>query len=145
MAPKKGDVRYPFGFGLSYTTFGYEALQSDSTVLSGEQIQVSTVVRNTGARDGDEVVQLYVIHPKNGNTPVPACALKGFKRLHLRAGESRTVTFTLSPEELALVDSKGNLVEKEGTVELYIGGGQPYKSTGTFGAVCIKGEPYVVL
>lgn len=141
----KGDVRYPFGFGLSYTTFGYEALQSDSTVLSGEQIQVSTVVRNTGARDGDEVVQLYVIHPQNGNTPVPACALKGFKRLHLRAGESRTVTFTLSPEELALVDSKGNLVEKEGTVELYIGGGQPYKSTGTFGAVCIKGEPYVVL
>lgn len=140
----KGDVRYPFGYGLSYTSFGYEPLQNDSTVRTSEKIQISTVVKNTGSRDGDEVVQLYVIHPQNGNTPIPVCALKGFERIHLKKGESRTVTFTLTPEQLALTDSKGNLVEKEGPVELYIGGGQPYKSDGSFGAVKVKGESYVV-
>ena len=140
----KGDVRYPFGYGLSYTTFAYQPLSNASIVKTGESIQVTTTVTNTGKRDGDEVVQLYVSHPQNGNTRVPLRALKGFKRIHLNKGESRTVTFTLSPEELALVDDKGNLVQKEGPVELYIGGGQPYKSEGSFGELKIEGEPYVV-
>ena len=140
----KGDVRYPFGYGLSYTTFAYQPLSNASVVKTGESIQVTTTVTNTGKRDGDEVVQLYVSHPQNGNTRVPLRALKGFKRIHLNKGESRTVTFTLSPEELALVDDKGNLVQKEGPVELYIGGGQPYKSEGSFGELKIEGEPYVV-
>ncbi|WP_289006835.1 glycoside hydrolase family 3 C-terminal domain-containing protein [uncultured Parabacteroides sp.] len=140
----KGDVRYPFGYGLSYTTFAYQPLSNASVVKTGESIKVTTMVTNTGKRDGDEVVQLYVSHPQNGNTRVPLRALKGFKRIHLNKGESQTVTFTLSPEELALVDEKGNLVQKEGSVELYIGGGQPYKSEGSFGELKIEGEPYVV-
>ena len=140
----KGDVRYPFGYGLSYTTFAYQPLSNASVVKTGESIKVTTTVTNTGKRDGDEVVQLYVSHPQNGNTRVPLRALKGFKRIHLNKGESQTVTFTLSPEELALVDEKGNLVQKEGSVELYIGGGQPYKSEGSFGELKIEGEPYVV-
>lgn len=140
----KGDVRYPFGYGLSYTTFAYQPLSNASVVKTGESIQVTTTVTNTGKRDGDEVVQLYVSHPQNGNTRVPLRALKGFKRIHLNKGESQIVTFTLSPEELALVDDKGNLVQKEGPVELYIGGGQPYKSEGSFGELKIEGEPYVV-
>ncbi len=140
----KGDVRYPFGYGLSYTTFAYQPLSNASVVKTGESIQVTTTVTNTGKRDGDEVVQLYVSHPQNGNTRVPLRALKGFKRIHLNKGESQTVTFMLSPEELALVDDKGNLVQKEGPVELYIGGGQPYKSEGSFGELKIEGEPYVV-
>ncbi|WFE86994.1 glycoside hydrolase family 3 C-terminal domain-containing protein [Parabacteroides chongii] len=140
----KDDVRYPFGYGLSYTTFAYQPLSNASVVKTGESIQVTTTVTNTGKRDGDEVVQLYVSHPQNGNTRVPLRALKGFKRIHLNKGESQTVTFMLSPEELALVDDKGNLVQKEGPVELYIGGGQPYKSEGSFGELKIEGEPYVV-
>lgn len=140
----KGDVRYPFGYGLSYTTFGYQPLSNASVVKTGESIQVTTTVTNIGKRDGDEVVQLYISHPQNGNTRVPLRALKGFKRIHLNKGESQTVTFTLSPEELALVDDKGNLVQKEGPVELYIGGGQPYKSEGSFGELKIEGEQYVV-
>ena len=140
----KGDVRYPFGYGLSYTTFAYQPLSNASVVKTGESIKVTTTVTNIGKRDGDEVVQLYVSHPQNGNTRVPLRALKGFKRIHLNKGESQTVTFTLSPEELALVDNKGNLVQKEGPVELYIGGGQPYKSEGSFGELKIEGEPYVV-
>lgn len=140
----KGDVRYPFGYGLSYTTFGYAPLQNNSTVKTGESIQVTSTVTNTGKRAGDEVVQLYVSHPQNGNTRVPLRALKGFKRIHLEKGESKTVTFTLSPEELALVDDKGNLVQKEGPVELFIGGGQPYKSEGSFGELKITGDRFVV-
>ncbi|RHU29262.1 glycosyl hydrolase [Parabacteroides sp. TM07-1AC] len=140
----KGDVRYPFGYGLSYTTFAYQPLSNASVVKTGESIKVTTTVTNIGKRDGDEVVQLYVSHPQNGNTRVPLRALKGFKRIHLNKGESQTVTFTLSPEELALVDDKGNLVQKAGEVELYIGGGQPYKSEGSFGNLKMEGEPYVV-
>ncbi|MGM9759945.1 MAG: glycoside hydrolase family 3 C-terminal domain-containing protein [Parabacteroides sp.] len=140
----KGDVRYPFGYGLSYTTFAYQPLSLASTVKTGESLQVSTTVTNTGSRDGDEVVQLYVKHPQNGNTRVPLKALKGFKRIHLKKGESQQVTFTLSPEELALVDEKGNWVEKEGSVELFVGGGQPYLSEGSFGELKITGDLYKI-
>ena len=107
----KGDVRYPFGYGLSYTTFAYQPLTLAPTVETGKSLQVSTTVTNTGSRDGDEVVQLYVKHPQNGNTRVPLKSLKGFKRIHLKKGESQQVTFTLSPEELALVDDRGNWIE----------------------------------
>ena len=139
-----GEVRYPFGYGLSYTTFAYQSLSNASTVKTGESIQVTTTVTNTGQRAGDEVVQLYVIHPQNGNVRVPLHSLKGFKRIHLEKGESQTVSFTLSPEELALVDEKGNLVEREGPVKLYIGGGQPDKSKGSFGELKIEGETYAI-
>ena len=140
----KGEVRYPFGYGLSYTTFAYQPVSNAPTIKTGESIQVSTTVTNTGQRDGDEVVQLYVIHPQNGNTRVPLHALKGFKRIHLKKGESQTVNFTLSPEELALVDDRGNLVQNEGSIKLYIGGGQPDMSKGSFGESKIEGERYVV-
>lgn len=139
-----GEVRYPFGYGLSYTTFAYQPLSNASTVKTSENIQVTTTVMNTGQRDGDEVVQLYVIHPQNGNTRVPLHSLKGFKRIHLAKGESQAVTFTLTPEDLALVDDKGNLVENEGSVKLYIGGGQPDKSKGSFGELTVEGDIFVV-
>ncbi len=140
----KGEVRYPFGYGLSYTTFAYQPLTLAPTVETGKSLQVSTTVTNTGSRDGDEVVQLYVKHPQNGNTRVPLKSLKGFKRIHLKKGESQQVTFTLSPEELALVDDRGNWIEKAGAVELFIGGGQPYVSEGSFGELQITGDAYQV-
>lgn len=140
----KGDVRYPFGYGLSYTTFAYQPLSNDSVVTTGKNIVVKTVVTNTGKRAGDEVVQLYVSHLPRENKRVPQCALKGFKRVRLNAGESKEVAFTLSPEELALVDSEGNLVQNEGTVTLYIGGGQPHKSEGSFGELRMQGDPYMI-
>lgn len=141
----KGAVRYPFGYGLSYTTFGYTPLPTGLTVKTGENIQLTTTVTNTGKRDGDEVVQVYVIHPQNGNTRVPLCALKGFKRIHIAQGESRTLTFTLTPEELALVDHQGNLAEHEGTIDLFIGGGQPHQAEGSFCKLTITGAPYTIL
>ena len=140
----KGDVRYPFGYGLSYTTFQYTEPENVSVVQTGENLQVSTTVTNTGKRSGDEVVQLYVMHPQNPNVRTPICALKGFQRIHLDKGESRKVSFTLTPEELGLVDQNGNLVEKAGKIDLYIGGGQPYKSEGDFSSVEIQGDNYTI-
>lgn len=140
----KGEVRYPFGYGLSYTTFAYDKMECAAKVQTGERIQVSVTVSNTGKRDGDEVVQLYVAHPQNGNIRIPLCALKGFQRIHLKAGESRQVTFTLSPEDLALTDVKGNLIENAGEVELFIGGGQPRYATGSTAKLEIIGEAYQI-
>lgn len=139
-----GAVRYPFGYGLSYTTFGYKNLAVPAKVITGNSIEVSTTVTNTGKRDGDEVVQLYVMHPQNSNERTPICALKGFQRVHLRKGESKKVTFTLSPEELSLVNNKGNQVMQAGDVKVYIGGGQPHKSEGVMGQTTIEGTPYQV-
>lgn len=140
----EGEVRYPFGYGLSYTTFAYDKVDCVSKVQTGNRIQVSTMVRNTGNRDGDEVVQLYVVHPQNANTRIPLCALKGFQRVHLKVGEARRVTFTLSPDDMALTDMKGNLIENAGEVELFVGGGQPKYAIGSTAKLEITGEPYQI-
>ncbi len=140
----KGEVQYPFGYGLSYTTFAYGKVKHAESVGTGEKLEVSATVTNTGKLAGDEVVQLYVMHGQNGEERVPLCALKGFQRIHLKKGETKTVTFLLTPEELALVNKQGNLVEKEGKVKLYIGGGQPDASTGSFSELSVKGNNYVV-
>lgn len=140
----KGEVRYPFGYGLSYTTFAYGALQHKEEVTTGNEVTVTVDVTNTGKRGGDEVVQLYVSHPKKEFTPVPLCSLKGFRRVHLEKGETKTVTFTLTSEDLALVDDEGNLVEQAGDLQLYVGGGQPGKSVGSYGKLTISGMPYAI-
>ena len=141
----RGEVRYPFGYGLSYTNFAYSEIQNPKTLETGTTVKISATVKNTGNYDGDEVVQLYVVHPQSTNQPIPNCALKGFERVHLKKGESRTVTFELSPEELALTDARGNLIQKEGEVKIYIGGGQPEKSAGAYTSLEIKGAMYAVL
>lgn len=140
----KGQVRYPFGYGLSYTTFGYADMVCAPEVQTGNTVRVSAVVENTGTRAGDEVVQLYVIHPEHPQVRRPLCALKGFKRIHLQAGEKQRVDFVLSPEELALVDEKGNMQETAGEVTLFVGGGQPRHASGTSIRLKITGEPYQV-
>ena len=95
----KGEPLYPFGYGLSYTTFRYSALRLSSAVLK-DALSVSVDVTNTGSREGDEVVQLYVSH-KGSKIVRPVKELKGFSRITLRPGETKTVTFRLSPKDLA--------------------------------------------
>lgn len=141
----KGEVRYPFGFGLSYTTFNYSSLSYPASVQTGEIVQVSTTVKNTGKYDGDEVVQLYISHPKDTYKMMPIRSLKGFKRINLKKGESKEVTFTLHPEDLALVDEQGNLVQEASAIQLFVGGGQPGNSEGTSGNLKVTGSPYVIL
>jgi len=92
---------YPFGHGLSYTTFAYDRLRSSSDTLRGDAtVTVSVDVKNTGTRAGDEVVQLYVRHPRSA-VPRPRRDLRGFRRVTLRPGETQTVEFPLAGPALA--------------------------------------------
>jgi beta-glucosidase len=117
----KGDPLYPFGFGLSYTNFDYSNLKfSARSVKTGEPIKVSVDVKNTGARDGDEVVQLYLTDVA-ASAPVPIRALVGFDRIPLRAGEKRTVTFTITPRQMSMIDDRGKRVIEPGEFLLRVG------------------------
>jgi beta-glucosidase len=100
---KKLEPLFPFGFGLSYTRFAYTAPRGPSTVRRGERFAVSVDVTNTGARPGAEVVQLYVEDVASTEAR-PIRELRGFRKVTLAAGETRTVTFDLSPRDLAYYD-----------------------------------------
>jgi beta-glucosidase len=90
---------YPFGYGLSYTTFSFDNLKVTPSAKVGKTIEVSADVTNTGNRAGDAVVQLY-IHQRAGSASRPVRQLKGFQRVALEAGAKRTVHFTLGKDEL---------------------------------------------
>ncbi len=121
----KGTPLYPFGFGLSYTSFNYSSVKSPSQLKKGDQITISCNVTNKGKRDGEEVVQLYASYP-GAKEKAPIRMLKGFKRISLKAGETQTITFTLSPEDLMLINEKdGTPYQPTGKLRISIGGGQP--------------------
>jgi beta-glucosidase len=112
---------FPFGYGLSYTTFAYSNLRlSAPSVRAGATVTVSVDVRNTGDRAGDEVVQLY-IRDDVASVAEPVKELKGFQRITLAAGEKRTVTFRLTPEAFALYDHDMRRVIEPGTFTIYAG------------------------
>ncbi len=119
-----GEPLYPFGHGLSYTTFKYSNLKVLSKAITGQPIRVSVEVQNTGTRAGDEVVQLYVRH-LGATGRVARHALEGFRRLNLAPGAKQTVQFTLSPRQLSRLDAQARRVEAPGKVQLFVGGGQP--------------------
>ena len=117
----KGNVIYPFGYGLSYTTFNYENL---NVVINADgSLKATAVLTNTGKFDGDEVVQIYLSNKRDFTTPIHA--LKGFKRVHLKAGETKTIEFILTKEELSVVNPSGELTPMKGEIEVSLGGGQP--------------------
>ncbi len=125
----KGEALYPFGYGLSYTRFSYApAKLSASTVGGSGGVTVSADVTNAGQMDGDEVVQLYLSHP--GQKGVPIRALEGFSRVHLKAGETKTVSFTLDSRALSTVNPDGSRSVKPGKVNIWLGGGQPNQRPG---------------
>jgi beta-glucosidase len=112
---------FPFGFGLSYTTFeiGAPQLSSDHIGVDGS-VKVSVPVHNTGSRDGDETVQLYV-HQVVGSVTRPIKELKAFERISLAAGETKTVTFTLTPETFRMWNIEMQRVVEPGAFELMVG------------------------
>ena len=116
----KGKPLYPFGFGLSYSTFSYSALKTSKPILTDTTI-VSVLVTNTGSRDGEEVVQLYVAYPGSA-VERPIKQLKGFKRVFIPAGKTITVDIALKAEDLAYwnVEKHAFIVEK-GKVKIMVG------------------------
>ncbi len=124
----KGDVLYPFGYGLSYSKFTYRAPHASAAAIqAGAPVTVTAEVRNVSKRDGDEVAELYVVPPQTAVSP--HVELEGFQRIHLRAGEMRRVQFTLTPRELSEVDEKGNRAVVPGDYRIFISGGQPEADT----------------
>jgi beta-glucosidase len=119
-----GKPLYEFGYGLSYTQFGYTALQAPETVSVGEPVTVGVTVTNQGDRDGEEVVQLYVSHVQS-YVPVPLRSLQGVQRIRLKAGESRKVEFTLAPEQFSVIDALMQRCVEPGTIQIGVGGCQP--------------------
>lgn len=127
-----GEALYPFGHGLSYTRFSYGKPVLKAAVTAGERVKVTVPMANTGGRDGDEVVQLYVSRP--GAAGAPIRALKGFQRVSLRKGETKTVTFDLDADAFATVDAAGRRSVQPGEAQLWIGGGQPVSRPGLVAA-----------
>jgi beta-glucosidase len=121
----RGDPLYPFGYGLSYTTFAYSNLKlSAKAIARDETITISADVQNTGDRAGDEVVQLYVSN-LTASVPTPIRQLAGFERVHLKPGQKETVAFTLTSHQLSVIDDEGQRVVEPGEFQVAIGGRQP--------------------
>ena len=113
---------YPFGYGLSYTTFQYGDIVLDKKTMDGtDEIQASIVVTNTGERDGHEVVQMY-IRDLVGSVTRPVMELKGFEKVFLKAGESKTVYFRISPDLLRFYNYDLDYVYEPGDFSVMIGG-----------------------
>ncbi|WP_372771910.1 glycoside hydrolase family 3 C-terminal domain-containing protein [Mangrovibacterium sp.] len=115
---------YPFGFGLSYTSFEYSNLNYPKTIKADSVFAVTVDVTNTGDRAGDEVVQLYLKDEK-ASTPRPICQLEGFERIHLEKGETKTVSFEINPRQLSLIDKKNQRAIEAGWFTISLGGQQP--------------------
>ncbi len=119
-----GTPLYPFGHGLSYTTFAYDAPRlSTPTLKAGETLRVSARVRNSGGRRGEEVVQIYLQPPQGPQSPIRS--LVGFARVALAPGESREVMFDLDARRLSEVDRAGQRAVEAGDYQVFVGGGQP--------------------
>ena len=128
---------FPFGYGLSYTTFRYGKLKMPARLERGKNLTVEVEVTNTGKCDGDEVVQLYVTHHTTDYT-VPLCALKEMKRIHLKRNETRKLQFELPVESLQVVSGEGTALQVPETLSVFVGGGQPAFSDGVSGNVRVK-------
>ncbi|MBD8387690.1 glycoside hydrolase family 3 N-terminal domain-containing protein [Dysgonomonas sp. BGC7] len=125
-ADSKGKVRvdgalYPFGYGLSYTTFEYSGLNIDKPQIgTHHNITLSCNVRNTGSKEGDEIVQLY-IRDNHSSVTTYEKVLRGFERIHLKPGEEKTVHFTLTPQDLGLWNKHNDFVVEPGTFSVMVG------------------------
>ena len=121
----KNEALYPFGYGLSYTTFTYHQLTLTSTKISvGENVECSVLVKNTGLFASDETVQLYIKDVK-ASVEVPIWELRGIKKVNLLPGIIKKVTFSLTPRQLALINYEGKCILEPGEFEIYVGGCQP--------------------
>jgi beta-glucosidase len=134
-----GEPLYPFGYGLSYSTFEYSNLKLSNTKLkAGDPLTVEADVKNASSRDGDEVAELYLSFPKSAIAPLRA--LRAFTRIHLAGGETRHIQFMLAARDLSEVDEKGDRIIAKGDYGIHVGGGQPGKAAGADASLRITGH-----
>ncbi|RZJ75721.1 MAG: glycosyl hydrolase [Flavobacterium sp.] len=128
----KGKPLFGFGYGLSYSSFLYQNFNAPKKLKSGEGINLSVKLTNTGKMQSDEVAQLYVMH---GDSTIKSArkALKGFQRVSLAPGESKTLNFELSADDLSYINEMGDKKALKGTIKLAIGGSQPDETLKTSG------------
>ncbi len=115
---------YPFGYGLSYTSFSYSNLVIPENAIAGEKINVKLTVTNSGKMEGEEVIQLYLTDEK-ASTPRPVRQLEGFTRIVLKPGESKEVEFIIDPRQFSIINDKNKRVIEPGYFTISIGGKQP--------------------
>lgn len=129
----EAEPMYPFGFGLSYAKFGYSNIRlSASKIRKGKSVTVEATVTNSGAKEGEEVVQLYITDEK-ASTTVPLYSLKSFKRVKLAPGASAKVSFTVTPDMMEMVNDKGQSLIEAGKFKVYISGAVPGKRSEELG------------
>jgi len=139
----KGQPLYPFGYGLSYSTFQYSNLKLSTAELhEGEPLAVDVDVSNTSDRDGDEVVQVYLTFPKVSGAP--RAALAGFSRVHVAKGEMRHVQISLSPRDLSMVNEAGIRLTAPGDYRVSVGGGQPGTGAPTVDAAFVIRREHIL-
>jgi beta-glucosidase len=136
----QGKPLYAFGYGLSYSTFEYCNLKlSPADLQAGAPLTVQVDVRNTSKMAGDEVAELYLEFPSLPGAP--ARALRGFARVHVPAGETRHVSYTLNPRDLSMVNEQGEHVVAPGDYTVFVGGSQPGDAAkGVEGKLTVSGE-----
>ena len=123
---------YPFGYGLSYTTFEYSNLKINKKTFSkGEKVEVSVDLKNTGKVTGKEVAQLY-LQDEFASVVRPVKELKGFEMIELKAGETKTITFTLTDAELGFYNNQNEFVVEPGTFKIMVGGSSDANLTTQF-------------
>ena len=120
-----GEALYPFGYGLSYTSFEYSALTLEKDAIEvGDRLECRVRVKNTGSFESGETVQLY-LRDLEAATRVPRWELKGVRKLKLKPGEESKVSFTLAPRLMTMIDDEGRRILEPGRFQVYIGGSQP--------------------
>ncbi|MBK8188726.1 MAG: glycoside hydrolase family 3 C-terminal domain-containing protein [Cellvibrio sp.] len=124
----KGEVLYPFGYGLSYTKFSYKDAKVLPAQFASGKLNLSVAVTNSGKMDSDEVVQVYLSRKDLAGSPIRS--LIGFKRVHIAKGATQKVSFELSERDLSSVDENGKRALFAGKADLWIGGGQPEQRSG---------------
>ena len=129
----KGEALYPFGFGLSYTKFKFTNLKlSKKSIDKNEPVYAELIVTNAGSKESDEVVELYLSHPKQAYAPL--YALKGFQRIHLLAGQSRKIKFRITPGLMKIINENGQSVLPSGALKIVIGDSSPGNRSEILGA-----------
>ena len=119
----EGEPLWPFGYGLSYTTFAYSDLTLPDSLNAGDSLEASVTVTNTGKLAGDEVAQLYLKFPDVAGAPIRA--LRGFQRVHLEPGASQKLVYHLNRRDLSMVTDGGDIIVAQGKYTLSVGSGQP--------------------